>query len=581
MTPVGSVMDVDTTALAAALLLGDEPASPSASASAGPATPYGPHQPHYASSSTSPSSGDDSSAPASASTSALPSSAWLQWGAGAPATLDIAAHLPEGALALRRQKNRESMRRARQRQRDQLQTLRDAVGDLEREYARLSTQVERARASPRPASPSGGLDAASRAVEDARSLTRRLGAENLLLRATLQDQQDWKLEMRRVFETTGYLLGGSVKAAAVFDDDGDARPLPLPLPPSDAVPAAVRSAAGTAPSPLRERLEVLSAFEAESVFGFRPLAAPEVKDLILDNARVVAGVQALLLGPADVAPADGSASPAPSDHEGAASPPPSVPLRLEDEPNGLHMDVFGWDVRQLVRGPEMLFTFTKRFPAAVNVAEVMQRAWSSELSLGGLQKVKYDSIALAPLQVLGENTVVLGRDVRSPDEVPLFRSTLLRYRIETTRAVSRAEAADPADDDGADEDPDAPPLVGSGFVIGTQSLNPHKHAGAVLAPDMATLYRGRAEDGRADAAPVGSRLVWADLMYSIELLRVRDPRDAEDAPPRFSLVRWAGKTNYGSPFDARRNTSDKLSTLLHWELQNIAPAVQFVYSAEE
>lgn len=567
------IMDADTTNLAAALLLGDDPSPP-------PAAPYGPYQTHYASSSTSPSSGDEEPPPAGPvpvptnSVPTLPSSTWLQWESGAAPTLDISAHLPEGALALRRQKNRESMRRARQRQRDQLQTLRDAVADLERQYARLSTQVEQARSTG---------SAASRAIEDARALTRRLGAENLLLRATLQDQQDWKLEMRRVFETMGYLLGGSAEKAVAFEDEGDGRggrgkTLPLPPSSSSAADSEVTRQWGRTsppssaalPAPLRERLEVLSAFEAESVFGFHPVSTREVKDLILENSRVVASVQSLLLGEDPTAdPADGGASPSGSDHEGAASPPPALGrLNLEDDPNALHMDVFDWDVRQLVRGPEMLFTFTKRFPTLA-VAEVMQRAWTSELTLSGLQKVKYDTIALAPLQVVGENTVVLGRDVRSPDENPLFRTTLLRYRIETTREVPRDEG-----------DGDGPPLVGSGFIIGTQSLNPHKHAGAVLAPDMATLYRGRAEDGRADGTPVGSRLVWADLMYSIEFLSVVDPADGDGAPPKYAQVRWAGKTNYGTPFDARRNTSDKLSSLLHWELQNIAPAVQFIYSSE-
>ena len=88
---------------------------------------------------------------------------------------------------MRRQKNRESMRRSRQRQRDQLQLLRDAVVDLEQQYNSLRLRSE-------PSGKDQNTNSASdREYVQAVELSKQLGAKNLYLKASIQYQASWKL----------------------------------------------------------------------------------------------------------------------------------------------------------------------------------------------------------------------------------------------------------------------------------------------------------------------------------------------------------------------------------------------------
>ena len=108
----------------------------------------------------------------------------------------------------------------------------------------------------------------------------------------------------------------------------------------------------------------------------------------------------------------------------------------------------------------------------------MQKSWVNGMHLKGAQMVKYDIQRLEMLQEVNTNAYVLGRDVRSPDESPVFRTTLLRYRVETTGMVPLHDSLL------ADEEIETNSnLRATDFVIGTQSLNPANNSGAKLLPE--------------------------------------------------------------------------------------------------
>lgn len=452
-------------------------------------------------SSTSPSSGGETpttdKVPAPVAPSGI-NSMWLNW-KNPKAVMDICGEAESGsALEMRRQKNRESMRRSRQRQRDQLQLLRDAVAELEQQYNEL-----RLRSEPKKQPDSEGNRKYSEAVE----LSKQLGAENLYLKASIQYQANWKLELRRVMETTVALDEFTASASAP-------------------------------PSPFPFKLEFLNPQEAEAVFGFHPITDRDVKDLILQNTRSIRRVQCKLLG--------GAARCASNDADSGDEETADEMLRGPVD----HSELFGWDLRRRINGNDMEFVFTKRFQH-LSISEIMHKAWVNEMRLKGAQMVKYDVQRLEMLQEVNTSAYVLGRDVCSPDEKPVFRTTLLRYRMETS-----------SDDVDAGLDPS---LRASGYVIGTQSLNPAENSGAKLLPE------------RTGIEP-SARLAWAELAHAIEMLQVVDRATGEE---KYVQVRWSGKNNYGSPFDAHRNAADMVTTLMRWELGTIAPALQLIPNSDD
>ncbi|CAI5725522.1 unnamed protein product [Peronospora destructor] len=408
---------------------------------------------------------------------------WLNW-KNPHAIMDLCTESKNGsALEMRRQKNRESMRRSRQRQRDQLQLLRDAVIDLEQQY-----KLIRLRGSEPLENDQSMNSTSDRKYVQAVGLSKQLGAENLYLKASIQYQASWKLELRRVMETTVAL---------------------------DEFTASVSKP----PSPFPFKLEMMNEQEAESVFGFHPFTERDVKDVILQNTKIDRHV----LGSID------------------------------------QSELFGWDLRRRVRGSDMEFVFTKRFKT-LSVLEILQKSWVNGMHLEGAQRVKYDIQRLEMLQEVSTNAYVLGRDVRSPDELPVFRTMLLRYRMETTGTVPLNGSL--LTDEEIETNSN---LRATGFVIGTQSLNPADTSGAKLLPERA---------GIEPSAP----LVWAELAQSIEILQVSDRVTGED---KYVQVRWSGKNNYGSTFDAHRNATDVVTTLLRWEFGTIAPAIQLIPSSED
>ncbi|CAH0478844.1 unnamed protein product [Peronospora belbahrii] len=446
-------------------------------------------------------------------TSSNINSMWLNW-KNPHAVMDLGTESESGiALEMRRQKNRESMRRSRQRQRDQLQCLRDAVMELERQY-----QVLRLRSDPSNTS-TGQLNwtPSDSKYAQAVELSKQLGAENLYLKASIQSQASWKLELRRVIETT-----------VVLDEYIASKP----------------------PSPFPFQLKMMNEQEAASVFGFHTFTERDVKDVILQNTKSIKRVQHQLLSSSHLNHRSDNYDTNKTDEKG-----------LMDEGSGPinQSELFGWDLRRRVRGSDMEFVFTKRFKK-LSVSEIMQKSWVNEMHLEGAQMVKYDIQRLEMLQEVNTNAYVLGRDVRSPDESPVFRTTLLRYRMETSSAVF------PNDAFLADEEVETNSnLRATGFVIGTQSLNPADDSGAKLLPERA---------GIEPSAP----LVWAELAHSIEMLQVFDCVTGED---KYVQVQWSGKNNYGSTFDAHRNAADMVTTLMRWELGTIAPAIQLIPSSDD
>ncbi|CAI5731963.1 unnamed protein product [Hyaloperonospora brassicae] len=431
--------------------------------------------------------------------SSLNSSMWLNV-SDPHAVLDLLRADSEhrAALAHRRQKNRESMQRSRQRQREQLQWLRQAVADLEQQYQALRQRAKRDAGK--------HIDCNNTRERHAKALEllQQLGAENLFLKASIQSQASWEFDVRRVLETTVMLDGSTTAWHRNTADPPSGSPLPI-------------------------HIDLLNAHEAEVVFGHRERSERDVKHVILHNTQAVKHVQVQLLEPNSYG-------------------------------NGFEVDradVFGWDARRRVRGSFMDFVFTKRFTTAtVSVAELMHKTWAHGLHLDSARAIERDIQRLDVLQKVNDNAYVLGRDVQSPDQPSVFRTTLLHYRMQTTGKVpfngssllsSRAERVETS-----------PRLRARGYVIGTQSLNPAATSSAKLFPDRA---------GMEPYAP----LVWAELALTIEMLQVSDCVTGED---KYMQVRWSGQANYGSSNDAHRNAADIVTTVMRWELGTIAPVIQ-------
>ncbi|CAI5719573.1 unnamed protein product [Peronospora destructor] len=415
---------------------------------------------------------------------------WLNW-KNPHTIMDLCTESKNGsALEMQHQKNRESMRRSRQRQRDQLQLLRDAVIDLEQQYKSIRLRSE-------PLENDQNMNSTrDRKYVQAVGLSKRLGAENLYLKASIQYQASWKLELRRVMETTVTL---------------------------DEFAASVSKP----PSPFPFKLEMMNEKEAESVFGFHPFTERDVKDVILQNTKSVKRVQHQLLS-SNIPKLSGD----------------KYDTRVD---KGLTDKVLGSiDQWNYLDG-----TCADAFEA---------KSWVNGMHLEGAQMVKYDIQRLEMLQEVNTNAYVLGRDVRSPDELPVFRTTLLRYRMETTGTVPLNGSL--LTDEEIETNSN---LRATGFVIGTQSLNPADTSSAKLLPERA---------GIEPSAP----LVWAELAHSIEILQVSDRVTGED---KYVQVRWSGKNNYGSTFDAHRNAADMVTTLLLWEFGTIALAIPLIPSSED
>lgn len=413
------------------------------------------------------------------------------------------------AMERRRQKNRECMRRARQKQREELSSMKKEVVKLEKQYAELSLQSSSRRGKEGTLVTRVESDYAQ-AVE----LSRRLGAENLYLKAEIQQQSEWKINLSRILQST-------------MEMDGPrwAQQFQQPSLGGEAV--------------LRMQLDERDPLEAAEEFGFHALSDLDLTRVILDNSRTISRVQSRLLVPSSF-----------------------------DTDNGARtrrMQTFGWDMVQRVDGDIMECVFTKRF-RGINVAQLMQKTWANDMRLGEFKKVKGETSRLEVLQQVNPNAYVLVRDVMSPTEdISTFRSVFVRFLIETSKKIPASEASStpgvidasapstPPQYVDSDSDSDELMLEATGYVLGTQSF------------DTDYSRNPREEDVR-------NKVAWAHLSLSIEFLNVVNPVSGEE----YQQLRWSARTNYCGPDHAQRNASDMMQGMLRWELLVIAPALNLV-----
>lgn len=304
---------------------------------------------------------------------AAPTSQWLKW--EDPNDVLDCTELPNAStLEVRRIKNRDSMRRSRQRQREELDTMRDTVAHLEGQYEELCVRTASTALPLLDAQTHSSIKAREYSYMEAIEVAKRLGAENLFLKASIQDQASWKLQLYRVLESlsfTGQLDGSTEGTTTAMDVDSGGVPTTL------------------------EREEM------RAIYGFSPLSEEEVKDVILDSTRQVQDVQNELLHTQFVkSPRD-------------------------------RLTVFGWDIRRRMEGNEMAFAFVKRFPNA-SAYQIMKKTWDADFKLDRFRKIKSETRRLDILQQANANTYVLGRDVRFPDDQVVFRTVYLRFRMETS-----------------------------------------------------------------------------------------------------------------------------------------------------
>lgn len=391
------------------------------------------------------------------------------------------------ALEIRRRKNRESMRRLRQRQRAMIEGMKQTVVQLEQEYQTLcrieSEQKRSGGASPSGEAHVGGSqqeeDPQMRRYYAAQEDTRRFGAENLYLKAVLQEHSHWKQELERVLES----------------------------------PAGYEST---------HRSAELDAAETDVVrksFGFRPLSQQQMEQVILDSSSAVHHIHAhFSISNHVMMPDDGT--------QGSKE----------------AFTVFGWHVFRQLEGSEMKFVFWKDFHHVL-ARDVMERTWHADLNLKQFQRIKSETRRLDILQIVNDHAVVLGRDVRHPDDRSVFRTVFLRFRME--KILSGSTIGRECERG----------LFQHAYVIGTQSMNP---------PDRAVDDSSNKSRFSVLMTEENERLVWADMTLWMEFLTYADD-------PTHCRVRWTGRTDYKSPIHAYRSAIDTLSALLRWEAHTIAP----------
>lgn len=332
---------------------------------------------------------------------------WFKW-EDSNQVLDCAELPNASALEVRRIKNRDSMRRSRQRQRDDLDAMKETVAQLESQYEELCLRTTSTSRSLLDAQASSShqdskIQAREYSYMEAIEVAKRLGAENLFLKASIQDQASWKLQLYRVLESlsfTGQGVNGNTEGAAT------------PMDIDSGVPS------------------TLECEEMRAIYGFSPLSEEAVKDVILDSTRQVQDVQNELLRNQFIkSPRD-------------------------------RLTVFGWDIRRRMEGNEMEFAFVKRF-ANASAYQIMKKTWDADLKLDRFRKIKSETRRLDILQRANANTYVLGRDVRFPDDRSVFRTVYLRFRMETSSELPSSPSGGVSH-----------PLCKNGYVIGTQSINP-------------------------------------------------------------------------------------------------------------
>ncbi|RMX66492.1 hypothetical protein DD238_003024 [Peronospora effusa] len=375
--------------------------------------------------------------------------------------LDCAQVPSTSAMQVRRQKNRDCMRRARQRKREEVDEMKNTLVELEKQYTALCVRVSKKNMTSSVTTSTSLPTNYCQAV----ALIKRLGAENLYLKAKIQHQATWKLHLYSIlencFETGGPRWAQQFQQPALGGKEAD-----------------------------RMQFDRLDAYEAAQVFGFYKLTELDLTQVILDNNWTMGRVQNKLLihNP---------------DAEGRKT---------------RRMQTFGWDIVQREDGSIMECVFTKKY-TGLNVIELMQKTWVNDMRLDRFKKVKCETSRLEVLQQINPNAYVLGRDVTSPtDDISTFRSVFVRFLIETRKTIPASAdlMATPTYIDAPsttpmssslDSEVDDTMLEVTGYVLGTQSVD---------------INGSHCED------EIDEKLAWAHLSLSIEFLNVVNPVTGEE-----------------------------------------------------
>ncbi|TDH69762.1 hypothetical protein CCR75_002353 [Bremia lactucae] len=327
-----------------------------------------------------------------------------------------------GAIQLRRQKNRECMRKARHRQQEELHAMKKTVASLEKQYAHLCLRATACTDDVACQTLSNCRTATNYA--QALELVKRLGAENLYLKAEIQQQATWKLHLFRILDSC-------------LTTDTPQWSLQPQQPALSGIEAL--------------HLHQLDQYEAAQTFGFRPLTELDLTRVILENKQTLSRVQHKLFFPN-------------VDKEG---------WRIK------RRQLFGWDILQKVEKSVMECVFTKTF-TGLRVVPLMQKTWANDMRLDQFQKVKGETCRLEVLQRINANAYVLGRDVTSPTtDISTFRSVFVRFLNETKRmytsstenVLTYVDTTAPSVPISFDTDSKAIRLEVTGYVLGTQSVD--------------------------------------------------------------------------------------------------------------
>ncbi|KAL4146216.1 hypothetical protein PRNP1_012086 [Phytophthora ramorum] len=216
-------------------------------------------------------------------------------------------------LESRRLKNREYMRKVRQRQRRQLQEMESTVQQLEGQYVELCQQATSAAQNAEVIvheRPEGQDQDYTEVV----MITKRLGAEKLLLQTALKQKAEWRRQFQRILDFEASSVTSTPGFQATFNF----------------------------------QLDSVDEAEAAEVFGFHPLTEWDFTRTLLDNKQDIRLVAARLLQASEF-----------------------------DEMNGTRthrMQAFDWDIVQRVEGSVMEFVFTKNF-VGLDVLDILQKTW--------------------------------------------------------------------------------------------------------------------------------------------------------------------------------------------------------------
>ncbi|KAG6614360.1 Obg ATPase 1 [Phytophthora cinnamomi] len=282
----------------------------------------------------------------------------------------------------RRAKNREGMRKIRERQRQELLQLKTTVVQLESQYANL---CDRASTSGPQREPETDLTLPRKTCQernyaDMVVMAKQLGAEKLLLLDMLKQKAAWTLQIQRVLD----FESSSLAAYEQFQE-----------------------------SPTVD-IDTLDEIQAEEELGFHPLNEWDLTRTILDNKRDIHHV------------------------ENRLQPETGLLATLGDKRTH-RMEAFGWEIVQRVEGNTMEFLFSKKF-SGLSVLDIMHKTWTNDIKLSRFQTVKAETSRLEVLQQMNPNAFVFVRDVDSPGDISIFRSVFVHFLVEASKEFPISDA---------------------------------------------------------------------------------------------------------------------------------------------